>query len=85
MSATDSFFKFIGSKWFILVLGIGLIIALPFTWHNLKVVFSAGQAGKYWYLVGVFIINALSVLLCSYKFMSLLTKKSNQTPASSEW
>jgi len=85
MTAMDSIFKFIGSKWFLLFLGIGMAILLPFTWHNLKVVFEAGEAGKYWYLVAVFIINALTVLLCAYKFMGAITKKDSTPTTLQEW
>jgi hypothetical protein len=75
MTAIDSALKFVGSKWFTLILGIGLACVLPFTWHNFLVVQQAGQLTKYWWLVAVFILNVISVLLAIYKFMSQLSKK----------
>jgi hypothetical protein len=75
MSFTDKVLTFLGSKWFTLFLGLALIVALPFTWHNFKVLQEAGQLAKYWYLTLVFIINILSVFLCVYKFMGTLGKK----------
>lgn len=67
---------FISSKWFVLFLGLGLMAALPSTWHNLTVVFKAGQMAKYWWIVAVFACNVLAVGFAAYKFMSLMEKKS---------
>jgi hypothetical protein len=68
-------FKILGSKWFTLLLGIGMAFLLPYTWHNVQVVFEFGQASKFWYLIAVFICNILAVGFCAYKSMSMLTKK----------
>jgi hypothetical protein len=84
MSFTDSLFKFIGSRWFTFFLGLALIAALPFTWHNFTVIQQAGQLAKFWYLIAVFVINVLSVLLCAYKFMSSFGKK-QPTIENKEW
>jgi len=82
MALMDTVLKFIGSKWFTLILGLVLMGVLPFTYHNFMVVYSAGQMSKFWWIVAVFIINVLSVGLCVYKFMGQLKAKpqiSNQS------
>lgn len=76
--------RFIGSKWFVLVLLIGMGIALPITWHNLKVVMDADMLKQFWYYGLVFGCNVLGVLMALWKFMTLLTDKSKPT-ISQEW
>jgi mannitol-specific phosphotransferase system IIBC component len=75
MTAMDSTLKFLGSKWFTLILGIALMCVLPFTYHNFEVVYKAGQMSGFWYLVAVFLINIIGIVLCIYKFMGSLGKK----------
>jgi len=48
MAIGDVIIKFIGGKLFILCLGLLMTCLLPFTWHNVKVIFEFGQAGGYW-------------------------------------
>lgn len=85
MTAVQKVLKFISSKWFVLFLGLGLMTALPSTWHNLTVVFKAGQMATYWWIVLVFACNVLAVGFATYKFMSLLEKKVSQTSSAQEW
>jgi hypothetical protein len=68
-------FKILGSKWFALILGLGMLIAIPYTYTGMKVSYNI------WATV-VFICNLGAVLLCSYKFMSLLTSKKQENK---EW
>lgn len=82
MALMDSLLKFISTKWFILCLGLALIGALPFTFHNFQVVWESGQLSRFWWVITVFIFNILSVIMCVYKFMSMVGKKE---VAQSEW
>jgi len=75
MSLMDSLFKFLGTKWFTLILGLGLTLLIPFTYHNFEVVWKAAELSGYWYLVLVFAINVISVGMCAYKFMGQLYKQ----------
>ncbi|MCK9430201.1 MAG: hypothetical protein M0R17_09380 [Candidatus Omnitrophica bacterium] len=83
MSLGDNILKFLGSKWFTLILGLAMVVVLPFTWHNFKVVQAAGQLVKFWWVVAVLIINAISIFFCAYKFLGSLNKKDQ--PKSEEW
>jgi hypothetical protein len=83
MSMSDSILRFIGSKWFTLVLGVILIIVLPFTWHNFQVVWEKSQLTAFWWIVAVFIINVISIGLCAYKFVSQLNN--TKSIAQEEW
>jgi type VI protein secretion system component VasK len=84
MSFTDQMFKFIGSRWFTFFLGLALIAAIPFTWHNFQVVQAAGQAAKFWWVIAILIINIISIIMCIYKFMTSFGKK-NQIQKAEEW
>lgn len=74
MAMLDSVLKFMGSKWFVLVLGIAMIGIFPINFGNFKVVWVAGQMRQFWYIVAVFVINVLTIGLCAYKFMSMISK-----------
>lgn len=74
MGMLDGVLRFIGSKWFVFILGLTLIGTLPFTYHNFTVVYEKGQMSQFWWIVAVFIINIISIGLCVYKFMSLIGK-----------
>lgn len=69
------FFNFIGSKWFVLGLGIVMCLLLPTTYNNLIVVKDAGQLSSAWWVLAVFVINVITVIMAFFKFMSLLTTK----------
>lgn len=84
MALTDSILKFLGSKYFTLFLGIAMACAIPFTWHNVQVVFQFKQASRYWYLIAVFVVNVLAVGLCAFKFLSAMTSQ-KKVVTSEEW
>jgi Zn-dependent protease with chaperone function len=82
-SLKDLFLAFIGSKWFVLVLGIVMICIFPITWGNFKVVWVAGQMRQFFWIPAVFIINVLTIGLCVYKFMSMIIKP--KSVAQEDW
>jgi hypothetical protein len=83
MALIDKVFSFIGSKWFVLILGIGMMIAIPFTYHNFIVIYKAGQMGQFKFYTAAFFINIISIGMCAYKFMSLHHKP--KPAAQEEW
>lgn len=71
-----------GSKWFAFVLAIILLLAMPFTFNNAKVVWggqdalnSAGMGTLYWLLTAVFVCNVLGFLFASIKFLSMASRR----------
>jgi hypothetical protein len=84
MSFTITMLRFIGSKWFTLTILILMGIALPITWHNLKVVLDANLLSEFWYLGLVFGCNVLGALFSFWKFMSIISNK-NQPTVSQQW
>ena len=77
----NKIFQILGSKWFMLILGIGMLALLPTTYSNLIVVYDAGMLGKIWHVPVVFLINVITALMALYKFASLAFKKKEET----EW
>lgn len=82
MSAGEKILIFMGSKWFALFWAIILLVALPFTFNNAKVVWngqaalnSAGMGTLYWLLTAVFVCNVLGFLFASVKFLSMNSSK----------
>jgi hypothetical protein len=80
----NSILKFIGSKWFVLCLMIGMGLALPTTYSNLMVVLDKGQLASFWYIGLVFLCNVLAVLMAFWKFMGLINKPKDSQPASQQ-
>lgn len=76
--------RFIGSKYFILLILVIMGIALPITWHNLSVVMEADMLKKFWYIGLVFACNALGALMAFWKFLALISDK-KKAASSSEW
>jgi len=71
--------EFIGSKWFVAILGLLMIIVLPITYGNLMIVFEAGEMSRVWWVPTIFVINLLAAIMCAYKATGMfLTKKTNQ-------
>ena len=77
------FFKFIGSKWFSLVLGIVMCALLPVTYGNFMVVYDAGQIGQFWYIPAILLINIITIIMAFYKFTSNFV--GNKQQDSEEW
>jgi hypothetical protein len=77
----NNIFKILNSKWTMLIVGIVMIIFIPTTYGNVKVLLEAGAAGKYWYLILVFVINVLGAIMALYKFASIAFIKKEKT----EW
>jgi len=67
--------QFIGSKWFVLILAIVMMVVLPVTYSNLMIVFNAGEMSRLWYIPTVFIINLLSALMSIYKAAGMFFSK----------
>ena len=80
----NSVLKFIGSKWFVLCLMIGMGLALPTTYSNFMVVWEKGQLSAFWWIAAVFACNVLAVGMAFWKFMSLITKPKDSQPASQQ-
>jgi hypothetical protein len=78
----NKIFQILNSKWFMLFLGIGMILLLPITYENAKVIIDAGEVAKYWYLLAVFIINIITAVAALYKFASKAFTKKDDRP---EW
>ena len=76
--------RFLGSKWFTLVLMVAMALFIPTTWHNLSVVIEAGELTKYWWIIAVFLCNVAATLMAFWKFMGAITKKKEQT-TTGEW
>ncbi len=76
--------RFIGSKYFVLLILVIMGIALPITWHNFKVVRDADMLKQFWYIGLVFACNALGALMAFWKFLALILDKKKVT-SSSEW
>jgi hypothetical protein len=72
------FFKFIGNKWFILLLAVAMCFALPVTYNNMVVIYEAGQMAKYWWVPVIFIMNLLAAIMAFFKFVSAFTKKKEE-------
>ena len=66
---------FIGSKWFVLVLGVLMVFLLPTTYGNLMVVYNAGAMARLWWIPVVFIINLITAILALYKATSMFFGK----------
>lgn len=78
-------FKFIGNKWFIFLLGIGLCIALiTTTYPNFLIVYYKGMMGKFWYIPTVFIVNILAIFMCVMKFVDKV-KDDRKAKETGEW
>lgn len=71
-------FKFIGNKWFILILGIVMCLLLPTTYNNMIVVYNSGEMSKFWWIPVIFIINLITIILTFYKFTSSFMKKKQE-------
>lgn len=84
MSLAIKILRFIGSKWFVFSILVIMGIALPITWHNLKVILEADMLNQFWYIGLVFGCNVLGALFSFWKFMSLMSDK-NKPSVSQEW
>ena len=70
--------KFIGSKWFSLLIAVGSAAALPTTWHNVVTY-------RVWWTMAVFGCNLGAVGLGTYKFVSGFQKKAQISSTNEEW
>jgi len=73
----DKVIAFIGSKWFILIISLGMTLAVPSTWHNVSVY-------PVWWTMAVFACNLAAIGLGVYKFMSMISKPKDPTQTQ-EW
>jgi uncharacterized membrane protein len=71
--------QFIGSKWFVAVLGLAMILVLPTTYGNFMVVYEAGEMSRLWYIPMVFIMNLLTAIMAIYKATSMFFGKKETT------
>ena len=75
----NSALQFIGSKWFVLALGLGMLLVLPITYSNLMIVFNAGEMSRVWWVPVVFIANLLTSIMSIYKAAEMFfSKKDDQ-------
>ena len=81
----NSVLKFIGSKWFMLVLMVAMGVFLPTTWNNLRVVIDKGALSTFWWIGLVFVCNVLGLLMAFWKFMVLFTSKPTTPAATQQW
>lgn len=65
----------IGSKWFVLILAIAMIVVVPITYGNLMIVYNAGEMSRLWWVPTVFIINVLAAFMSIYKVMGMFFQK----------
>ncbi|MDD4110194.1 MAG: hypothetical protein PHS54_01420 [Clostridia bacterium] len=72
---TNKILEFIGSKWFMLGLGIAMIFILPTTYSNLMIVYNAGEMARLWWVPTVFIFNLLTAIMAIYKATGMFFKK----------
>lgn len=76
--------QFIGSKWFVLALGIAMILVLPTTYSNLMIVYEAGEMSRVWWVPVVFIVNLLTAIMSIYKAASMFFSKKEVQPESDD-
>ena len=82
----NAILRFIGSKWFMLILMIGMGLVIPITWGNLQVVIEKGALSSYWWVAAVFICNVLALVMAFWKFMSSFSSgKQNNTVQQTSW
>ena len=75
---TNKALQFIGSKWFVLALGIVMLFVLPVTYGNMMIVFNAGEMNRLWWVPTVFITNLLAAMMSIYKATGMFfSKKGN--------
>jgi hypothetical protein len=76
----NKIFEILNSKWFLIILGIVMILLLPTTYGNLQVVLNADSIGKLWHVPLVFVINVITVIMIFFKVTAKFTeKKQSQT------
>jgi len=78
MSLQDSVFAFLGSKWLAFVIGVGLMVALPFTWNNFSVVIASGRLSEFWLVIATFAMNVIAIVIAVYKFLSAMSNKESK-------
>lgn len=76
--SVEKVLQFIGSKWFVLLLGIGMLLVLPITYSNLMIVFNAGEMSRLWWVPTVFTINLITAIMAIYKAASMFFSKTNE-------
>jgi hypothetical protein len=81
----NAILKFLGSKWFTLVLMALMGVFLPTTWNNLSVVLDKGQLASFWYIAVVFVCNVLGLLMAFWKFMGQMTNKQSTPSSTQKW
>jgi len=74
----DKILDIIGSKWFILCLGLAMLGVLPITYSNLMIVYYAGEMSRLWWVPTVFICNLLAAIMTSYKGASMFFTKKDE-------
>ena len=74
----NKIFQILNSKWFMLGLGILMILLLPTTYGNVKIVMDAGEMSRLFWVPLVFIINVITAVLALYKFASKAFTKQEQ-------
>lgn len=72
--------QFIGSKWFVLALGIGMLLVLPITYGNLMIVFNAGEMSRLWWVPTTFTANLLAAIMSIYKAAEMFFSKKEDDP-----
>jgi len=68
MDLKVAIFKFLGSKWFILLVTLGMMCAMPMTYSGMKISWN-------WLAIIVFVVNLAAVGLGAYKFTSSIFQK----------
>lgn len=75
----DTLIKIIGSKWFVLILGLGMCFAIPPTWLGVK----TNPAPL---TIGIFLMACITAGLAFYKFANMfLTQKKQPAQENKEW
>jgi hypothetical protein len=72
---SGSVLRFIGSKWFLLILALVMMALLPTTYGNLMIVWKAGAMGKLWWVPTVFVCNLLAAIMAIYKAAGMFFDK----------
>ncbi len=75
--------EIIASKWFVLILGLGMLGVLPITYSNLMLVFYAGEMSRVWWVPTVFTCNLLAAMMSVYKATGMFFSKKDDEPE--EW
>ena len=79
MTLLETFIKVIGSKWFVLLLGVGMAFAIPPCWHAVSTKPTPQD-------IGILIMACLTTGLAFYKFANMFFSQRKQAPQENkEW